>query len=196
MVDYLDTAELAQDFHDGRKNAFDELYNRYYESLYINCCKIIRNREEAQDITLVTLNKLFKKHADFDNLSDIAGFLFTAARNSCMDYLRRQKKAVAVKNQLITSQQMEEEVINDQLDVAYLRAVRESLQNLPERQRQAIELLFMDELKYRDAASTMNISVKAVEKLRSKGLATLRELLDPKRAVDVLLLLAALFHIK
>jgi RNA polymerase sigma-70 factor (ECF subfamily) len=192
MAGYQDDA-LIRDFRNGLPEAFKELYHRFYQKLYYTSVKLIDNREEAKDITIVTLNKLFEKTQDFDNLPEIAGFLFTACRNDCFDYLRYLKKVTDGKRRLLSNLQNEVESINDQLTAEYLYALKKLIENLPNRQRQAIELLFVNKLKFKEAAANMNISVAAVIKLRKNALSALRTVLHTQPTSDVLAAIMVFF---
>jgi len=192
MAGYQDD-DLIRDFRNALPEAFKELYHRFYQKLYFTSVKLIANREEAKDITIVTLNKLFFKTQDFDTLPEIAGFLFTTCRNECYDYNLYLKKVTDGKNRLLSNLLQQEDLVNDQLDAEDLYALHKHIESLPDRQRLAIQLLYLNRVKYRQAAKTMNISVAALIKLRKNGLLTLRALLRSRPAVEVFALWIFLF---
>src|SRR5690349_9279869 len=92
VEDYRDE-DLLRDFLNGSEQAFEEIYNRWYERVFFTCFRISRNREEAKDITLATFERLFAKHADFDNFGQLGAFLYVSARNLSLNYIRSMKGA-------------------------------------------------------------------------------------------------------
>jgi RNA polymerase sigma-70 factor (ECF subfamily) len=183
---YRDT-ELLLDFMNGSSKAFEHIYDQYYERLYFFGYGLIDNREEAKDITLTTLNKLFEKHKDFDNLPQLAGFLYVTVRNSCLNHLRH-RKIVYDKNMELLSTYKEEDQVNDELDADFIQAVLRSVERLPERSRQVVNLYYLEGLKYRQIAEQLDISPRSVENQLRYALDKLRTALAGKRAAGIWLL--------
>jgi DNA-directed RNA polymerase specialized sigma24 family protein len=67
----------------------------------------------------------------------------------------------------------------------YRHFVWKVVEQLPERQRQAIELLYREEKKLLEAAKEMKISVEGVKKLRSRGIDEIRKKINA-RGVDLM----------
>jgi RNA polymerase sigma-70 factor (ECF subfamily) len=185
MAGYLDSEQLIRDFNSKRDKAFDALYNHFYEDIYVFCYKLIDNSHEAQDVTIITLNKLFAKSGDFSSLQNIKAFLYIAARNNCLDYLRKMKRMVENRQQLALDLHTEFNMENHLLDVAYLRNVKQSIENLPLRQRQAIEMLYYNEMKYKEVAEVMGITHWTVAELRDRALSSLRKLIRKENVSEL-----------
>src|SRR6266705_2596631 len=80
--------ELASNFFNGDTKAFEEIFDRFHSQLYTFAYSMIQDTEEARDITIMSLNQLWYKHKDFDNLPNIKAFLYVSVRNKCLDFLR------------------------------------------------------------------------------------------------------------
>ena len=178
MAGYLDI-DLISDFNKGHRKAFDELYSRFFSMIYVFCFNLTDNREESQDITIETINNLFRKHKDFDSIPNIKAFLYIAARNRCLTYFRTMQRITDGKNRLVKNLTVADET-NDIMDVEFLMKIRHALESIPKRRREVLVLLYLcgERYTYQEVADKMKISVKAVEKLRSKALANLKELLN------------------
>lgn len=192
---YLDN-DLINDFKNGLPKAYDELYNRYFTMIFAFCCSLIENKQESQDLAMETMNKLFLKHRDFETLTNIKAFLYITARNRCLDYLRYMQRTSIVKNN-IKNALTEADEDNDLLDAEYLYTIRQSIEGLPPRQKQAIELLYLsgEKFKYTEVAEKMKVSVKTVENLRQLGLACLREIIHSNKTTEAVGLLGLLLTI-
>lgn len=177
MPEYLDT-DLVNDFKQAQKEAFDELYARFYARIYAFCLSLVDNTAESADITIESINALFKKNADFDSIQNIQAFLYVTARNRCLNYLRDMKRAYDARKRILATL-TEAEANNDWLDIEFVHAIKRSIEQLPVRQRETIEYLYFSDKKYDYAtiAEKMNISVNTVDSHRKKALAVLRETL-------------------
>ena len=56
-----------------------------------------------------------------------------------------------------------------------------AIQNLPERQKLALDLCFYEEMKHKEAAEIMDVSVKGVEALLVRAKQTLRHILGERQ---------------
>ena len=175
MADYEDKA-LLNDLFNGIESAFKEIYDRYYDRLYLSCFGIVQHTQEAEDIVITTLNKLFERHANFQSLAQVQTWLFLAARNNCIDALRsrrssRSKMEVAAE---LNSPSIENQAINDELDALLVERLFQLVEELPRQSRQVIRLRYLEGLKYRDIGAKLNISPRTVENLLRYALERLR----------------------
>lgn len=67
---------------------FDEIVKTYLTPVYSYIYRMIRDRDVAEDITQEAFIKAWKK---MDTTKNIRAFLFTVARNTTFDYLRKAK---------------------------------------------------------------------------------------------------------
>jgi RNA polymerase sigma-70 factor (ECF subfamily) len=188
MGEYNDT-DLAIDFFNGKREAFEEIYRQYYNRIYIFCVKLIDNREEAQDITIDTMNKLFLKHVHFDNIPNIRAFLYVAARNHCFNYLRHLKRQTDYKREYTNTYRDEEEQLKAaQITGELINEIYHYLESIPERSRKVIQLLYGEGLKYKEIADRLNISIKTVESQRDYGLKKLKKILSDRNLLPIWLM--------
>ena len=89
-----DDVQLIIAYQKGDVRALDELIYKYTGSVYGFVRKLIRVSTEAEDITQETFIKMWKKLAQYDARYNFKTWLFTIARNSTIDYLRKQKSVV------------------------------------------------------------------------------------------------------
>lgn len=67
---------------------FDEIVKKYLTPVYSYVYRMIRDRDTAEDITQDVFIKAWKK---LDTQQNVRAFLFTVARNTTFDYLRKKK---------------------------------------------------------------------------------------------------------
>lgn len=76
--------------------SFEEIYTLYFNDVFLYACGLTSDREMAQEITQETFVKALKAIDSFDGTKDIRAWLFTIAKNTCIDHYRRQQKNAAL----------------------------------------------------------------------------------------------------
>ena len=185
---YTDEA-LVADFNRGQKKAFEVLFDRYYERLVVFVRGIIKDKEEAKDIVQDVFIKLVEKKSDFDKIRDIESFLYVAARNRCIDHFRKQRVLSESQHLFIRREYGTYDLLNDILDGEFLHLLKRSVESLPERSRQIVELYYVEELKYKEIAEKLNISDRTVESTLRSALQKLRQALGQTRLASFLFLI-------
>lgn len=75
----------------GDSEALGTLYNLHRQRVFANCLKILRNHEEAEDLTQEVFLKLFKKINQFQGRSSFSTWLHRLTVNCVVHYKRCQK---------------------------------------------------------------------------------------------------------
>lgn len=88
-VHYTDQ-ELCHLLKQGDRQAFDAIYVRYWESLYLSANRLIRLPAQAEDIIQDIFVNLWLKRAEYSIL-DLHAYLLTAVRFRVLNYIRRDK---------------------------------------------------------------------------------------------------------
>ena len=196
MADKYNDDDLLRDFNRGSQSAFQEIFLRYHDKIYFTCFRITRNIQEAQDISLVTLQKLFEKCSDFNSLAHIGYFVYTTARNRSLNYVRDLKVLNERQQQLIRSISPLEDALKAELDAEYLHLIIKGMEKLPERARLVLKLRYMEDLKNQEIADMLGISVHTVKNHLTLAIRKLRESLQTRTATElvVMVVLALFFY--
>lgn len=80
---------LIEAFQTGDEFAFVSLYNRYKDAVYAFCVKMLLNKELAQDVMQDTFLRVYENRERLMNTNSFKAWLFTIARNQCLNQLRR-----------------------------------------------------------------------------------------------------------
>ncbi|WP_068841600.1 RNA polymerase sigma factor [Flavobacterium chilense] len=76
----------------GETNAFAMLVNRYKDMIYTLALKMIKNREEAEEVAQDTFIKIFNSLSKFKGDSKFSTWIYKIAYNTCLDRLKKNKK--------------------------------------------------------------------------------------------------------
>ena len=165
------------------QQAYAELMRLYRDSIYFMLIKIVKNSDDAEDLTLETFGKAFRYLDKYTPQYAFSTWLYRIAVNNSIDYIRHKNNSpqyldddlyTGTAEQLIDRSQTtpsptpEEEVIVKQR----MQMLRSAVQQLPEKYRKVIELRYYDELSYEEISTMLNISLSNVkiQLLRAKNM--------------------------
>jgi RNA polymerase sigma-70 factor, ECF subfamily len=153
--------------------AFEALVRAHYGRLYGVAFSYLRSADAADDAVQDALFKSWRQRMAID-LSDPLPYLFRAVRNECISALRRRGRWRQVEldpNASTTGRAADPGGLEaEELEAA----VRQAVDELPERCRLVFLLSREQHLSYSQIASTMGISIKTVEAQMGKALRVLR----------------------
>jgi RNA polymerase sigma-70 factor (ECF subfamily) len=165
--------ELVNKAKTGDQAAFGKLMSRYKESVYYMILKMVHNRDDADDLTMVAFSKAFHNLANYSADFAFSTWLFRIATNNCIDFIRKKKlqttsidqssqtedgesAPIAVKDKSMTP---EESIIKDQRAIK----IREVIQTLSPKYKQLIELRYFEELSYEEIAEQLDLPLGTVK---------------------------------
>jgi len=73
------------------EKAYADLMIRYRKPVYHMILKMIKNRDDAEDLTIEAFAKAFKNLAKFNPDYTFSTWLFRIATNNCIDFIRKKK---------------------------------------------------------------------------------------------------------
>lgn len=155
--------------------AFTEIYNRYAPKVLYQIRQMLREEDVAQDLTQELFITIWNKSGNIRAGANLAGYLYVAAQNSVLTYMRNGKS----KNDFLTSlasyhDQIAEE-LGDELDIEKMHTlVLQEIQNLPPKMKVIFELSRRPELSYKDIAKQLGIAENTVKKQVSNALQIIR----------------------
>jgi len=76
----------------GETNAFAVLVDRYKDMIFSLALKMIKNREEAEEVAQDTFIKIYNSLSKFKGDSKFSTWIYKIAYNSCLDNLKKNKK--------------------------------------------------------------------------------------------------------
>ena len=91
MGDDPEEARLVVRAQSGDTVAFDKLITRYREKIYMHSFHIIRNEEDALDLTQETFIRAWKSLSRFDAKATLSNWLHRIATNAAIDLCRRRR---------------------------------------------------------------------------------------------------------
>ena len=157
----------------GDPSAYRELMKLYRDPLYFMLYEKVNDQELAKDLTIETLGKAFKKLHLYTPEYAFSTWLFTVARNHCIDYLRKNKlPTISIDNlmidedgkrthfDLVSSNLDPEQKMEKKQRIAILRQI---VDQLKPKYRDLVKLRYFKELSYDEIAKTLDIPIGTVK---------------------------------
>ena len=157
----------------GDPAAYSELMKLYRDPLYFMLYEKVSDQELAKDLTIESLGKAFQKLHLYTPDYTFSTWLFTLARNHCIDYLRKHKLPTIsidkmmldedgkrtnfdlVSNDLNPEQKMEKKQ-----RIAFLRQIVDQLKPV---YRDLVKMRYFKELSYEEIAESLDIPIGTVK---------------------------------
>ncbi|WP_158796159.1 RNA polymerase sigma factor [Pedobacter sp. L105] len=180
----------------GDANALENLYTLYANSLYNYGSKFTPDKDLIKECIQELFVNLWTRRTFIGNPPDVKNYLFKSFRLSVF-----KKAALLQKHQEYQEAEdypfhitlsIEEDIITGEKNETLKKRIEAALEQLTDRQKEAVFLKFYENLSYDEIAAIMDISVKATYKLMARSLGFLKENLSK----DDLLLLITLFYLK
>ena len=182
----FEDAELVARVANGDTNALAQLYDRYSQAIYSLCLRIVRDRPTAEELTQEVFVRLWRSAASFEpGKGRVSTWVLRIAHNLALNEIRRRQSRPAIAPDIdweVESARLSDpSTEGDPAMSAWLReraeTIREAMTQLPQAQRQAIELAFFGGLSQAEIAAALGDPLGTVKSRIRTGMQRLRELL-------------------
>jgi len=97
----LEEKDLIERINSGEKELFRHIINENSNFVYSICFNILRNPEDARDVSQDTFYKAYKALKKYDGTkSKFSTWLYKIAYNKCIDYIRKKNNFLKLKSYL------------------------------------------------------------------------------------------------
>jgi RNA polymerase sigma-70 factor (family 1) len=157
--------ELTGLLKSGNRAAFSEIYNRYWDGLYIHCLKMLKDESEAQDLVQELFISLWEKSNELDLKVNVAGYLYVTARHRVLNAIRKRNNYDKFIENLSDYIVVLDGSILDQISEKELSAaIDNEIENLPDKMKAVFICSRKEYLSHREIAEKLGISDKTVKK--------------------------------
>jgi RNA polymerase sigma-70 factor (ECF subfamily) len=177
MMPFDSNSEISDDalmvlFANGDGDAATSLAYRHTPRVLALAFRMLGDQAEAEDVAQDALMRLWKIAPDWrQGEAKISTWLYRVTSNLCTDRLRKHSGKRRTADIDSVAEPADETLSVEATLIGRDRAnaLQKALGTLPDRQRQAVSLRFLQELSNPEVADVMEISVDAVESLLSRG---------------------------
>jgi RNA polymerase sigma-70 factor (ECF subfamily) len=157
---------------------FNRIFFATKDRLYHFVWKLTQHESDARDIIQNCYTQLWQKIAAVDDTHDVLPLLFTYARNSVTDHLRKKARQQIMLNQLKQHTTEANDALHAELQISYkerLHQLQSSIDLLPAKRKEIFTLVKQQGLSHKKVADQLGISPATVEKQVGLSLQFLRK---------------------
>ena len=165
-------------FLNGDESAFDEIMERYFDSLIFFINRYVRDLHAAEDIAIDVFSDILVHPHRYNFKVTFKTYLFMIGRSRALNYIKRNRKFKTIELTEIEDHIghefcFEEAILRSERQ----KAVNNALIQLNDDMRAAVHLVYFEQLSYEDAAKVMKKNKKQVDNLLYRAKSTLRTIL-------------------
>lgn len=171
----------------GDSNSFAVLVNRYKDMIFTLALKMVKNREEAEEVAQDTFIKIYNSLSKFKGDSKFSTWTYKIAYNTCLDRLKKNKKEdlnISIdefSSHLIKTMDTALSALEDK---ERKQTIQKCLNLLPGDESFLLTLFYFEDQNLEEIGKVMNISANNVKvklfRSRQKLAVILRKQLEPE----------------
>jgi len=157
----------------GDPKAYNELMKLYRDPIYFMLYEKVHDQELAKDLTIEALGKAFKKLHMYTPDYAFSTWLYTVARNNCIDYLRKHKLPTVSIDKMMLNEDGKRnnfDLVSKDLDPEQtmekkqrIAILRQIVDQLKPKYRDLVKLRYFKELSYEEIATTLDVPLGTVK---------------------------------
>lgn len=164
--------QLIAEARQGSERAFRALMDKYQRPVFSICLRMVRNRDEAEDLAQESFIKVFAMLERYNSSYAFSSWLFKITSNLCIDFLRKRKIETFAMDEPIDVERGE---IQRQYEAPDLDPEQELMKNekmrrlstaidrLPAHYRIMLILRHQENLSYEEIAESLDIPLGTVK---------------------------------
>ncbi|MCK5033806.1 MAG: sigma-70 family RNA polymerase sigma factor [Calditrichia bacterium] len=165
-------SELISKAKSGDEYALEELLGKYKIAVYNLVYRMVKDKQEAEDLTQETFIKTFKSLPSFNEEYAFSTWIFKIATNNCIDFFRKRKlktysidKPIQYKTSEIQQDHPDTDPNAEKSMLAEERSelIKKAIDSLPKKYNEAIVLRHMKEKSYEEIAEMLNLPLGTVK---------------------------------
>lgn len=175
--------KLYERFVDGDESALGEMVEQYFDSMVLFVNQYLNDFHAAEDIVEDTFAKVLMKKFNYAKKSSFKTYLYKAARNDALSYLRKHKGKTVDFEALALSanaEHIEEQLIHKDEMLRLYRCI----EKLPPQYKEFVHLHYLDELSYDEIALVLHKNKTQLKNLSYRAKAALKELYEKEGGSD------------
>jgi RNA polymerase sigma-70 factor (ECF subfamily) len=172
---------------EGNTNAFTTLVDLYKDLVFTLALRMLKNREEAEEVAQDTFIKVYKSLQKFKGDSKFSTWIYKVTYNTCLDRLKKNKRH----QQVVSIDEFTEKhvkkidnALENMVEEERLQAIQECIELLPSDDGFLLTLYYFEEQSLAEISSVVGISANHVKvklfRSRQKLASILKERLEPE----------------
>jgi len=168
--------ELFKLIQNGDNQAFEHLVRWLYKPMLHFIYSMVKEKEHAEELTQDVFANFWAKREQIFVTGSLKSYLYRAARNHTLNFLKRQKFEQNYQRQVAREMVVHKEETEDAFYFTTLQVkIDEAIESLPDSSREIFKMSRYAEMTYKEIAETLDIPVRTVHYQIGLALKELRE---------------------
>ncbi|WP_207427572.1 RNA polymerase sigma factor [Pedobacter sp. SYSU D00535] len=173
--------ELLQRYREGGDlEVLGELFRRHSSMVYYVCFRYLQDSEQSKDASMQVFEELVKK-VNKQEIRQFATWLYVLTKNYCLMQLRSAKKMQHVSFDEVVEFPMTLHPSDHESKEKDLSTLEKCIDKLPEKQKQSIDLFFLNEKCYKEIVELTGFSLNEVKSYIQNGKRNLKICMEKNR---------------
>lgn len=161
----------------GGQHNFRELFDQYHTRLCYFASSLLPEGRDTEDVVQEAFIKVWQKKEHFPNPDAIKAFLYITVKNACLNIYKHDKIIRKYGDLLQQEEADENNAMHRIIETEVLENIHQALEKLPAGCRNILHLSYFQELKNKEIAEQLHISINTVKTQKKRGLSLLRTIL-------------------
>lgn len=183
---------IDQAVEEGDEQAYADLMERYKKPVYHMILKMVRNVDDAEDLTIEAFAKAFKNLKRFKKDYTFSTWLFRIATNNAIDFIRKKKLETYSLNTSFSDDNGEAVTIDvedknlnpaeETIKTQKIELIRMFVTKLPAKYQRLVKLRYFDELSYEEIAQELGAPLGTVKAQLHRARELMYDLVKDKKS--------------
>ena len=177
----MDQKTLIEECKLNNKRAQIELYRKYNQAMYNVAMRMLRNTNNAEDITQDSFINAFKNIHQFKGEVSIGAWIKKIVIHNCLNFIKKKElETIAYNNETLEGFKLENEDSWEINEEVVLEDVKNNIEKLPTKYKFVLMLYLIEGYDHEEISEILNISIVASRTQLMRGKIKLRKLLKQK----------------
>lgn len=164
---------LLQQIAQGSTTAFETLFEKYWQNAYSDAFKRLKSHDDSKDIVQEIFTSIWINRETI-HIQNLPAYLNIAIRNKVIKLVSRQKHSYPYFDILEKVPKESAKADSNLLWKEFCKSYEALVQSLPPKRQEIFRLRYQDDLRTRDIADQLGITLKTVQNQLGKAVDTLR----------------------
>lgn len=164
----------------GDEKAAEELVQKYGDALTLYLNGYIKDMQEAEDLMIEAFARMFAKERPVQGEGSFRAYLYKTARSLALRHLQKRRFRLLTKEELLFEPAADEGADGELFLKERNRLLYEALAELKAEYREALYLIYFEDMSYREAAAVMKKNEQQITNLVYRGRQSLKTALQKK----------------
>lgn len=183
-----DDSKLILEYLNGDENSFRDLVLRYLKPIYNFSLRMTGNKNDSEDIVQDVFLKVWKNLKKYDERAAFKTWIFTIARNTIFDYLRKNKELIFSDLENDNDEiSFEENIVDEDVNIEesffeneILENLKEGIEKLSKKDKEILFLRYEDGITFEEISKILEKPLNTVKSDYRRALLRLKKLIAPK----------------